>query len=67
MKVGKQEKEKPTAAKAKETLKTPSKAKEKNDKETPALPKHEQKGKHSQEEAAGGPKRKLGKKQIQSS
>uniref|UniRef100_E9Q9K5-4 Isoform 4 of Triadin n=2 Tax=Mus musculus TaxID=10090 RepID=E9Q9K5-4 len=42
MKVGKQEKVKPTAAKAKETPKTPPKARKKDDKEMPAV--HEQKG-----------------------
>lgn len=45
MKVGKQEKVKPTAAKAKETPRTPPKARKKDDKEMPAV--HEQKGKHS--------------------
>lgn len=66
MKVGKQEKAKPAAAKAKETPKTTPKAREKDDKETPAVPKHEQKGKLSKEEkeAVGGPKRILDKKQI---
>ncbi|XP_028622295.1 triadin-like [Grammomys surdaster] len=43
MKVGKQEKVKPTAAERKETLKTSPKARQRDDKETPAVPKHEQK------------------------
>ncbi|XP_076784032.1 triadin isoform X10 [Arvicanthis niloticus] len=47
MKVGKQEKVKPTAAETKETLKTPPKAKERDDKETPAVPKHEQKDQYA--------------------
>ena len=55
---------KQTAAKVKEVQKTPPKAKEKDEKETAAVSKHEQKGKHS-DEAAGGSKRTLGKKQMQ--
>lgn len=68
MKVGKKEKGKPAAAKVKETPpKTPPKARERDDKEITAVPEHEQKGKHSEEEAAaGGSKRILGKKQMQS-
>lgn len=57
---------KQTAAKVKEvqkpSLKTKEKDKEKEDKE--ALSKHEQQGKHSEEEAARGTKRILGKKQM---
>ncbi|XP_006161682.1 triadin [Tupaia chinensis] len=65
VKGGKQEKVKQTAAKVKEVQKPPPKPKEKEDKETVAVSKHEQKGKHSEEEAAGGSKRILGKKQMQ--
>lgn len=66
-KVGKQEKVKATAAKAKETQRTAPKARERDDKETVPVPKHEQKGKHpEEEEAAGDFKRLLGKKQRQS-
>lgn len=53
---------KQTAAKTKEAQKTSPKPKEKDEKETAAVSKHE--GKHS-DEAAGGSKRILGKKQIQ--
>lgn len=67
MKVGKKEKGKPATAKVKETPpKTPPKARERDDKEITAVPEHEQKGKHSEEAAAGGSKRILGKKQMQS-
>lgn len=65
MKGGKQEKVKQTAAKVKEVQKTPSKPKEKEDKEKTAVSKHEQKGKHSEQEAAGGSKRIFGKKHMQ--
>ncbi|NP_001242950.1 triadin isoform 4 [Homo sapiens] len=65
VKGGKQEKVKQTAAKVKEVQKTPSKPKEKEDKEKAAVSKHEQKGKHSEQEAAGGSKRILGKKHMQ--
>ncbi|KAL2792514.1 triadin isoform 4 [Daubentonia madagascariensis] len=65
VKGGKQEKVKQTAAKVKEVQKTPSKPKEKEDRETAAVSKHEQKGKHSEQEAARGSKRMLGKKQMQ--
>lgn len=63
MKVGKQEKVKQTAAKAKEVEKTP-RSKEKDAKEAAAAAKHEQKGKHPEEEAADS-KRITGKKQMQ--
>lgn len=54
---------KQTAAKVKEVQKTSPKPKGKDEKETVAESKHEQKGKHSDQEA-GGPKRILGKKQM---
>lgn len=67
MKVGKQEKGKPAAAKVKEAPpKSPPKVRERDDKETAAVPGHEQKGKHSEEATAEGSKRILGKKQMQS-
>ncbi|XP_036270775.1 triadin-like [Pipistrellus kuhlii] len=61
---GKQEKAKQSAAKGKEAQKTSPKPKGKDEKEAVAVPKHEQKGKHS-DMVAGGCKRVLGKKQIQ--
>uniref|UniRef100_U3FJ54 Triadin n=1 Tax=Callithrix jacchus TaxID=9483 RepID=U3FJ54_CALJA len=64
VKGGKQEKVKQTSAKGKEVQKTPSKSKEKEDKEKATVSKHEQKGKHSDQEAAGGSKRILGKKHM---
>ncbi|XP_039710368.1 triadin isoform X4 [Pteropus medius] len=64
VKSGKQEKVKQMTAKVKEVQKTSSKPKEKDEKETAAVSKHEQKGKHS-DEAPGGSKRILGKKQMQ--
>lgn len=67
IKIGKQEKGKPAAAKVKEAPpKTPPKDRERDDKETTSVPGHEQKGKHSEEAAAEGFKRILGKKQMQS-
>uniref|UniRef100_A0A8D2DJX7 Triadin n=1 Tax=Sciurus vulgaris TaxID=55149 RepID=A0A8D2DJX7_SCIVU len=66
---GKPEKMKQTAAKVKEVQKPSPKPKEKDKekdhKEAAALSKHEQQGKHSEEEATRGSKRMLGKKQMQ--
>ncbi|XP_047413219.1 triadin [Sciurus carolinensis] len=66
---GKPEKMKQTAAKVKEVQKPSPKPKEKDKekdhKEAAALSKHEQQGKHSEEEATRGSKRILGKKQMQ--
>lgn len=67
MKVGKQEKGKPAAAKVKEAPpKSPPKDRERDDKETASVPEHEQKGKHSEEATVEGSKRISGKKQMQS-